>query len=147
MCSELISTFSCAKAEEEWDVIRNLARKMHPMGFCLFSCCYFSSCNKSNSFLFFPCRSPEEGGGLGNTSGGSSHSIYSLDRASHANSESAEGPGKKPEKEPKSTAQRASEKGEVLSQFELNYGSECLTSFLWDNALWLTSRQIQTSVT
>ncbi|KFQ74327.1 Protein PRRC2B [Phaethon lepturus] len=68
-------------------------------------------------------RSPEEGGGLGNTSGGSSHSIYSLDRASHVNSESAEGPGKKPEKEPKSTAQRASEKGEALSQFELSYGS------------------------
>ncbi|KFQ78223.1 Protein PRRC2B [Phoenicopterus ruber ruber] len=68
-------------------------------------------------------RSPEEGGGLGNSSGGSSHSIYSLDRASHANSESAEGPGKKPEKEPKSTAQRASEKGEALSQFELSYGS------------------------
>ncbi|XP_074911636.1 protein PRRC2B isoform X5 [Buteo buteo] len=68
-------------------------------------------------------RSPEEGGGLGNTSGGSSHSIYSLDRTSHANSESAEGPGKKPEKEPKSTAQRASEKGEALSQFELSYGS------------------------
>ncbi|KFM12747.1 Protein PRRC2B [Aptenodytes forsteri] len=68
-------------------------------------------------------RSPEEGGGLSNTSGGSSHSIYSLDRASHANSESAEGPGKKPEKEPKSTAQRASEKGEALSQFELSYGS------------------------
>uniref|UniRef100_A0A8C3R6B3 Proline rich coiled-coil 2B n=1 Tax=Cyanoderma ruficeps TaxID=181631 RepID=A0A8C3R6B3_9PASS len=68
-------------------------------------------------------RSPEEGGGLGNTSGGSSHSIYSLDRASHVNSESAEGPGKKPEKEHKSTAQRASEKGEALSQFELSYGS------------------------
>ncbi|KFW77237.1 Protein PRRC2B [Manacus vitellinus] len=68
-------------------------------------------------------RSPEEGGGLGNTSGGSSHSIYSLDRGSHANSESAEGPGKKPEKEPKSTAQRATEKGEALSQFELSYGS------------------------
>ncbi|KFP60967.1 Protein PRRC2B [Cariama cristata] len=68
-------------------------------------------------------RSPEEGGGLGNTSAGSSHSIYSLDRASHANSESAEGPGKKPEKEPKSTAQRANEKGEALSQFELSYGS------------------------
>ncbi|KFV76205.1 Protein PRRC2B [Struthio camelus australis] len=68
-------------------------------------------------------RSPEEGGGLGNTSGGSSHSIYSLDRASHANAETAEGPGKKLEKEPKSTAQRASEKGEALSQFELNYGS------------------------
>ncbi|KFO91816.1 Protein PRRC2B [Buceros rhinoceros silvestris] len=68
-------------------------------------------------------RSPEEGGGLGNTSGGSSHSIYSLDRASHANSESAEGPGKKPEKDPKSTVQRASEKGEALSQFELSYGS------------------------
>ncbi|KFQ92970.1 Protein PRRC2B [Nipponia nippon] len=68
-------------------------------------------------------RSPEEGGGLGNTSGGSSHSIYSLDRVSHANSESAEGPGKKPEKEPKSTAQRTSEKGEALSQFELSYGS------------------------
>ncbi|XP_031412065.1 protein PRRC2B isoform X5 [Meleagris gallopavo] len=68
-------------------------------------------------------RSTEEGGGLGNTSGGSSHSIYSLDRASLANSESAEGPGKKSEKEPKSTVQRASEKGETLSQFELNYGS------------------------
>uniref|UniRef100_A0A8C3V0E6 Proline rich coiled-coil 2B n=1 Tax=Catharus ustulatus TaxID=91951 RepID=A0A8C3V0E6_CATUS len=68
-------------------------------------------------------RSPEEGGGLGNTSGGSSHSIYSLDRASHVNSENAEGPGKKPEKEHKSTAQRASEKGEALSQFELSYGS------------------------
>ncbi|KGL99032.1 Protein PRRC2B [Charadrius vociferus] len=68
-------------------------------------------------------RSPEEGGGLGNTSGGSSHSIYSLERASHANSESAEGPGKKTEKEPKSTVQRASEKGEALSQFELSYGS------------------------
>ncbi|KFQ99331.1 Protein PRRC2B [Opisthocomus hoazin] len=68
-------------------------------------------------------RSPEEGGGLGNTNGGSSHSIYGLDRASHANSESAEGPGKKPEKEPKATAQRASEKGEALSQFELSYGS------------------------
>ncbi|KFO82481.1 Protein PRRC2B [Cuculus canorus] len=68
-------------------------------------------------------RSPEEGGSLGNTSGGSSHSIYSLDRASHANSESAEGQGKKPEKEPKSTIQRTSEKGEALSQFELSYGS------------------------
>lgn len=92
------------------------------------SSCYFylSSSDKSNSCSFFPCRSPEEGGGLGNTSGGSSHSIYSLDRASHANSESAEGPGKKTEKEPKSTVQRASEKGEALSQFELSYGSEWL---------------------
>ncbi|XP_027326883.3 protein PRRC2B isoform X8 [Anas platyrhynchos] len=79
--------------------------------------------SQQNGTLIKSKRSPEEGGGLGNTSGGSSHSIYSLDRASHANSESAEGPGKKPEKEPKSTAQRASEKGEVLSQFELNYGS------------------------
>ncbi|NXR10490.1 PRC2B protein, partial [Semnornis frantzii] len=68
-------------------------------------------------------RSPEEGGGLGNSSSGSSHSIYNLDRASRANSESVEGPGKKPEKEPKSTAQRTSEKGEALSQFELSYGS------------------------
>ncbi|KAM6047053.1 protein PRRC2B isoform 5-T12 [Theristicus caerulescens] len=79
--------------------------------------------NQQNGTLIKSKRSPEEGGGLGNTSGGSSHSIYSLDRASHANSESAEGPGKKPEKEPKSTAQRASEKGEALSQFELSYGS------------------------
>ncbi|XP_047907750.1 protein PRRC2B isoform X8 [Anser cygnoides] len=79
--------------------------------------------SQQNGTLIKSKRSPEEGGGLGNTSGGSSHSIYSLDRASHANSESAEGPGKKPEKELKSTAQRASEKGEVLSQFELNYGS------------------------
>ncbi|NXF90537.1 PRC2B protein, partial [Eubucco bourcierii] len=73
-------------------------------------------------------RSPEEGGGLGNSSGGSSHSIYSLDRASRANSESVEGPGKKPEKEPKSTAQRTSEKGEALSQFELSYGSTIIDS-------------------
>lgn len=98
----------------------------------MFSSCYFhsSSSDKSNSFPFFLCRSPEEGGGLGNASGGSSHSIYSLDRASHTNSESAEGPGKKPEKEPKSTVQRASEKGEALSQFELSYGSECHSEFV-----------------
>nr|XP_041575607.1 protein PRRC2B isoform X8 [Taeniopygia guttata] len=79
--------------------------------------------SQQNGTLMKSKRSPEEGGGLGNTSGGSSHSIYSLDRASHVNSESAEGPGKKPEKEHKSTAQRASEKGEALSQFELSYGS------------------------
>ncbi|KAM9595559.1 protein PRRC2B isoform 7-T23 [Morphnus guianensis] len=79
--------------------------------------------SQQNGTLIKSKRSPEEGGGLGNTSGGSSHSIYSLDRTSHANSESAEGAGKKPEKEPKSTAQRASEKGEALSQFELSYGS------------------------
>ncbi|XP_074464773.1 protein PRRC2B isoform X5 [Larus michahellis] len=79
--------------------------------------------SQQNGTLIKSKRSPEEGGGLGNASGGSSHSIYSLDRASHGNSESAEGPGKKTEKEPKSTAQRASEKGEALSQFELSYGS------------------------
>eukprot|EP00076_Gallus_gallus_P031745 XP_024997283.1 protein PRRC2B isoform X9 [Gallus gallus] len=79
--------------------------------------------SQQNGTLIKSKRSPEEGGGLGNTSGGSSHSIYSLDRASLANSESAEGPGKKSEKEPKSAVQRASEKGETLSQFELNYGS------------------------
>ncbi|KAM6372018.1 protein PRRC2B isoform 5-T10 [Pluvialis apricaria] len=79
--------------------------------------------SQQNGTLIKSKRSPEEGGGLGNTSGGSSHSIYSLDRASHGNSESAEGPGKKTEKEPKSTAQRANEKGEALSQFELSYGS------------------------
>ncbi|NXT86874.1 PRC2B protein, partial [Anhinga rufa] len=79
--------------------------------------------SQQNGTLIKSKRSPEEGGSLGNTSGGSSHSIYSLDRASHVNSESAEGPGKKPEKEPKSTVQRASEKGEALSQFELSYGS------------------------
>ncbi|XP_062447350.1 protein PRRC2B isoform X1 [Rhea pennata] len=78
--------------------------------------------SQQNGTLMKNKRSPEEGGGLGNTNGGSSHSIYSLDRASHANGESAEGPGKKLEKEPKSTAQRASEKGEALSQFELSYG-------------------------
>ncbi|XP_053939924.1 protein PRRC2B isoform X2 [Cuculus canorus] len=79
--------------------------------------------SQQNGTLIKSKRSPEEGGSLGNTSGGSSHSIYSLDRASHANSESAEGQGKKPEKEPKSTIQRTSEKGEALSQFELSYGS------------------------
>ncbi|XP_062497130.1 protein PRRC2B isoform X7 [Pezoporus occidentalis] len=84
--------------------------------------------SQQNGTLIKSKRSPEEGGGLGNTSGGSSHSIYSLDRASHANSECAEGPGKKAEKEPKSTAQRASEKGEALSQFELSYGSTIIDS-------------------
>ncbi|XP_073170826.1 protein PRRC2B isoform X8 [Lepidochelys kempii] len=68
-------------------------------------------------------RSPEEGGGLGNAKSGSSHSVYSLERSSCTSSESAEGPGKKQEKEPKSTAQRPSEKGETMSQFELNYGN------------------------
>ncbi|XP_067398026.1 protein PRRC2B isoform X2 [Emydura macquarii macquarii] len=68
-------------------------------------------------------RSPEEGGGLGNAKSGSSHSVYSLERASRTSSDSAEGPGKKQEKEPKSTAQRANEKGETMSQFELNYGN------------------------
>ncbi|XP_044848377.1 protein PRRC2B isoform X3 [Mauremys mutica] len=68
-------------------------------------------------------RSPEEGGGLGNTKSGSSHSVYSLERSSRTSSDSAEGPGKKQEKEPKSTAQRPSEKGETMSQFELNYGN------------------------
>ncbi|XP_074829635.1 protein PRRC2B isoform X5 [Natator depressus] len=68
-------------------------------------------------------RSPEEGGGLGNAKSGSSHSVYSLERSSRTSSESAEGPGKKQEKEPKSTAQRPSEKGETMSQFELNYGN------------------------
>ncbi|XP_051492347.1 protein PRRC2B isoform X6 [Apus apus] len=82
--------------------------------------------SQQNGTLMKSKRSTEEGGGLGNTSGGSSHSIYSLDRASHANSESAEGPGKKPEKEPKSAAQRSSEKGEALSQFELSYGSSII---------------------
>ncbi|OXB73505.1 UNVERIFIED_CONTAM: hypothetical protein H355_012472 [Colinus virginianus] len=52
-----------------------------------------SNRDEPDSFLFLPCRSPEEGGGLGNTSGGSSHSIYSLDRASLANAENAEGTG------------------------------------------------------
>ncbi|XP_032653691.1 protein PRRC2B isoform X3 [Chelonoidis abingdonii] len=68
-------------------------------------------------------RSPEEGGGLGNAKSGSSHSVYSLERSSRTSSDSAEGPGKKQEKEPKSTAQRPSEKGETISQFELNYGN------------------------
>ncbi|XP_042710215.2 protein PRRC2B isoform X10 [Chrysemys picta bellii] len=68
-------------------------------------------------------RSPEEGGGLGNAKSGSSHSVYSLERSSRTSSDSAEGPGKKQEKEPKSTAQRPSEKGETMSQFELNYGN------------------------
>ncbi|XP_065593486.1 protein PRRC2B isoform X2 [Cyrtonyx montezumae] len=84
--------------------------------------------SQQNGALIKSNRSPEEGGGLGNTSGGSSHSIYSLDRASLSNAESAEGAGKKSEKEPKSTVQRASEKGETLSQFELNYGSTIIDS-------------------
>uniref|UniRef100_A0A452HNF4 BAT2 N-terminal domain-containing protein n=1 Tax=Gopherus agassizii TaxID=38772 RepID=A0A452HNF4_9SAUR len=68
-------------------------------------------------------RSPEEGGGLGNAKSGSSHSVYSLERSLCTSSDSAEGPGKKQEKEPKSTAQRPSEKGETMSQFEVNYGN------------------------
>ncbi|XP_074871279.1 protein PRRC2B isoform X5 [Carettochelys insculpta] len=68
-------------------------------------------------------RSPEEGGGMGNAKSGGSHSVYSLERSSRTSSDNAEGPGKKQEKEPKSTIQRSSEKGETMSQFELNYGN------------------------
>nr|XP_048678329.1 protein PRRC2B isoform X8 [Caretta caretta] len=79
--------------------------------------------SQQNGMLMKSKRSPEEGGGLGNAKSGSSHSVYSLERSSCTSSESAEGPGKKQEKEPKSTAQRPSEKGETMSQFELNYGN------------------------
>uniref|UniRef100_A0A8C8S5Z4 Proline rich coiled-coil 2B n=1 Tax=Pelusios castaneus TaxID=367368 RepID=A0A8C8S5Z4_9SAUR len=82
--------------------------------------------NQQNGMPMKSKRSPEEGGGLGNPKSGSSHSVYSLERTSLTGSDSAEGPGKKQEKEPKSTAQRASEKGETMSQFEMNYGNAIL---------------------
>ncbi|XP_039362123.1 protein PRRC2B isoform X3 [Mauremys reevesii] len=85
-------------------------------------------------------RSPEEGGGLGNAKSGSSHSVYSLERSSRTSSDSAEGPGKKQEKEPKSTAQRPSEKGQTMSQFELNYGNAII-----DNRVSSTAEENEVS--
>ncbi|XP_061460390.1 protein PRRC2B isoform X2 [Rhineura floridana] len=64
-------------------------------------------------------RSPEESGSLDPSSSGSGHSVY----GSHTNLNSGEGLGKKPEREPQSAAQQAGEKGEAISQFELNYGN------------------------
>ena len=77
-----------------------------------------SRCSLAASF-----RSPEENGGLDSGSAGSSHSVY----GSHASlNSSAEGPGKKQEREPKPGAQQGSDPGEAISQFELSYGSKSL---------------------
>ncbi|XP_044295826.1 protein PRRC2B isoform X2 [Varanus komodoensis] len=67
-------------------------------------------------------RSPEESGALD----ASSQSLY----GSHANLSSADGLGRKVEKEPKSAAQQAGEKGEAISQFELSYGNGVVDSRL-----------------
>ncbi|XP_053138507.1 protein PRRC2B isoform X4 [Hemicordylus capensis] len=69
-------------------------------------------------------RSPEEN--LDNSSPGNSHSMY----GSHANLSGTEGLGKNPERDAKPTAQQASEKGEAISQFELNYGNGLMESRL-----------------
>ncbi|XP_054854139.1 protein PRRC2B isoform X2 [Eublepharis macularius] len=69
-------------------------------------------------------RSPEESGGLDTSSPGSSQLVY----GSHVNLNSAEGLGKKQEREPKSAPQQAGEKGEAISQFELNYRNGILDS-------------------
>lgn len=81
------------------------------------------------SFLY---RSPDEAlpGGLG-CSGGSSH--YALERAAHATSDIPEASCEKAEKEAKLAAQRAGEQGETMKQFDLNYGSESVSSPLqWE---------------
>ncbi|XP_077162047.1 protein PRRC2B isoform X6 [Paroedura picta] len=70
-------------------------------------------------------RSPEESGSLDPSSpGSSSHLVY----GSHANLNSAEGLGKKQEREQKPVTQQAGEKGEAISQFELSYGNGILDS-------------------
>nr|XP_056716325.1 protein PRRC2B [Euleptes europaea] len=65
-------------------------------------------------------RSPEES--LDTGSPGSNHLVY----GSHPNLNSTEGLGKKQEREPKTAAQQGGEKGEAISQFELNYGNGLL---------------------
>lgn len=72
-------------------------------------------------------RSPEEGGGLETGSPSNGHLVY----GSHANLNSAEGLGKKQEREQKSATQQAGEKGEAISQFELNYGSKSAGGSSW----------------
>lgn len=79
-------------------------------------------------------RSPEESGGLDSGSPGGSPSVY----GSHTSLSSAEGLGKKPEREAKPAPQQTTgEKGEAISQFELNYGSRFLDriSNVWDAIL------------
>ncbi|XP_063000766.1 protein PRRC2B isoform X2 [Elgaria multicarinata webbii] len=61
-------------------------------------------------------RSPEDSGGL---DAGGNHSVYS----SHSNLNGAEGLGRNPDREPKPAAQKAGEKGDAISQFELSYGN------------------------
>uniref|UniRef100_A0A8C9M1E7 Proline rich coiled-coil 2B n=1 Tax=Piliocolobus tephrosceles TaxID=591936 RepID=A0A8C9M1E7_9PRIM len=70
-------------------------------------------------------RSPDEAlpGGLSGCSSGSGHSPYALERAAHASADLPEASSKKAEKEAKLTAPRASEQGEAMKQFDLNYGS------------------------
>uniref|UniRef100_A0A2K6LSU6 Proline rich coiled-coil 2B n=1 Tax=Rhinopithecus bieti TaxID=61621 RepID=A0A2K6LSU6_RHIBE len=70
-------------------------------------------------------RSPDEAlpGGLSGCSSGSGHSPYALERAAHASADLPEASSKKAEKEAKLAAPRASEQGEAMKQFDLNYGS------------------------
>lgn len=70
-------------------------------------------------------RCPDEplAGGLGGCSGGSSHSPYALERATHTNPDGPETTSKKTEKEALLAAQRAGEQEEARKQFDLSYGS------------------------
>uniref|UniRef100_A0A2K5HHM5 BAT2 N-terminal domain-containing protein n=1 Tax=Colobus angolensis palliatus TaxID=336983 RepID=A0A2K5HHM5_COLAP len=70
-------------------------------------------------------RSPDEAlpGGLSGCSSGSGHSPYALERAAHASADLPEASSKKAEKEAKLATPRASEQGEAVKQFDLNYGS------------------------
>ncbi|XP_010625683.1 protein PRRC2B isoform X6 [Fukomys damarensis] len=70
-------------------------------------------------------RCPDEplAGGLGGCSGGSSHSPYALERATHANPDGPETTSKKTEKEALLAAQRTGEQEEARKQFDLSYGS------------------------
>lgn len=77
----------------------------------------------SSSSLY---RSPDEPlpGGLGGCSSGSSHSPYTLERASHTSADSPDATSKKTEKEATLAAQRVGEQEEARKQFDLSYGSE-----------------------
>ncbi|XP_012876828.1 PREDICTED: protein PRRC2B isoform X2 [Dipodomys ordii] len=69
-------------------------------------------------------RSPDEAlpGGLG-CSGGSGHSPYALERATHAGSDSPDLSGEKAEKEAALAARRVNEQEEARKPFDLSYGN------------------------
>nr|XP_033816611.1 protein PRRC2B-like isoform X5 [Geotrypetes seraphini] len=57
------------------------------------------------------------------------HSMYGMEKSSHRSPDAAEVMGKKQEKNAKSCAQKADEKAEAISQFDLTYGNAVLENW------------------